>query len=183
MNREVGMMVQALIGFAVICFVVLMAFYALFFFLTRQKEGGKKQKKPNAFLGIINGFSPLDVFSLSLLTIRQFYYIWCMTQTETTIVFLAVLIVLGFTYNIMNRRFVNIIVDAANSCLLYVALLAKNIFYMYIVDVAATWHVVLFLGLLVTFSLIYAWYFYLRDIKNIADANVKRLHIENTKNK
>lgn len=178
MNHDLENMVQALLGFAIICFVVIMFFYACFYLLSKKKNVNLSK---HHFLGMLARFSPLEIFSLSLISIREIYFIWCLFQWKTTIVFLVALIIPGFLYNILNRKFINIIVDILNSGLLYVAIMAKNIFYVYTLEVAEMWHVILFIIMLIIFSLLYSLYFYFRNVKDIAGENMARLNKENKK--
>ena len=57
----------------------------------------------------------------------------------------------------------------------------KNIFYVYTLEVAEMWHVILFIIMLIIFSLLYSLYFYFRNVKDIAGENMARLNKENKK--
>ena len=92
------------------------------------------------------------------------------------IVYLIILFALGTIYNMLNRRFFNIIFDAINVLLLYAVIMLKNIFLGYLIDVAVVWHVVLFLVVLILFGIIYSLFMYFKDMKKIIESNQKRLY-------
>lgn len=181
MNRETTALVQSLISFSIISFLIII----IVFWITYRKAEKIKLDSDNwrwrRLVSILTGCSVLDVVSLSLLAIRQLYFIWCLFQWNNTWVYLIMLIIPGVLYNLLNRRFINLFVDLANSGLLYIALLSKNIFHSYIVNVAAPWHVILFLVLLMICSLLYSLFFYFKNVENITERNIRYLRKKNKK--
>lgn len=181
MNRDTLALVQSLLVFAVSSVSVLIVIYGIIQKAIKNVWIDASGKKHYRLVGVLARYDSLDILSLSLLTIRQFYFIWCLFQSKNSWVYLCVLVILGFLYNILSGRFVNLLVDFLNCCLLYVALFLKNVFYSYTVNVVAVWHVILFLILLIICSLLYSWFFYFKNIEDITERNIKRLRSKNKK--
>ena len=155
--------------------IIFVMFLIGFFYLIITRALKKKKNVKNyAILHVFTGFNSLEIVSISMLTVRELFYVWCFTQPKASLVFLIILIFVGLIFNAVNRRFVNMFIDILNSCLLYAVLMAKCIFFDYLVDVAVVWHVVVFLVFLIVFGVIYSLYFYFKDVKSIAiDSNIR----------
>ena len=64
MSRDLENLVQALLGFAIICFLVILFFYACFYLASKKKNVNFSK---HHLLGMLARFSPLEIFSLSLI--------------------------------------------------------------------------------------------------------------------
>lgn len=170
--KKLGPFVVSLLALAVISFFVMLVQYGLVKMVIKKK----KSIKGHSFLMAISSFDQIEIISFSIITIRELYYGWCLAQGETMVVYLIILFALGTIYNMLNRRFFNIIFDAINVLLLYAVIMLKNIFLGYLIDVAVVWHVVLFLVVLILFGIIYSLFMYFKDMKKIIEGNQKRLY-------
>ena len=176
MGRETVSLVQSLVVFVIISFFVIVGIFWLMNRGVEKIKMGSKMSKWQRFLRMLAGCGWQEILSLSLLTTRQFYFVWCLFQSSVSLTCLLILIAPGFIYNIINKRFVNLFVDLANCILLYAALWSKNVFYAYIINIAGLWHVILFLILLVVFSLLYSLFFYFKNVENILERNTKKIY-------
>lgn len=170
--KKLEPLVISLLVLVAIAFFVMVVQYALVKLVIKKK----KSIKGHSFLMAISSFNQLEILSFSIITVRELYYGWCLAQGETMIVYAIVMAVLGLCYNVLNRRFMNIIFDVINVALLYMVIFVKNIFYAYIIDVSPVWHVILFLIMVILFGMIYSLFMYFKDIKRIVGDNQKRLY-------
>lgn len=174
MKHELETLVQDLLEFSIVSFLVITVFCGILYLLVRHQTSSR-QKRHRNLLGLLAGFTPVEALSLSLLTIRQIYFIWILFHTKTSIIYLIILVIIGLIYNILNHRFANLFFDLLNCILLYFALFTKNIFHIYLTDISNTWHVVVFYVMLIVFAIIYSLYFYFRNLKVLAASNFSHL--------
>ena len=121
--------------------------------------------------GIFLGLTEKDVFSISILTVRYIFMYWCLISTNVEIIHLVLLILAGFIYSLINKRFFHAFFDALSSFLIYLALLSKNIFFQYLISILFDWRVLIIYILLVIFIILYSSYFFLKDVEYISKRN------------
>lgn len=157
----------------ILSFLVIVILIMIFskIFLRKYDTRGSKLKLYGLFLGL----TTKDVFSLSLLTIRYIFFIWCLYANDYTRIYediyFYILLVPNIFYDIINKKYLNIIGDVLNNVIIYFALFFKMILHNYLIDVDKIWYVALVYGVLIIFTMIYGSYFYFKDIDYLMKEN------------
>lgn len=166
--NEIANLFPFIVSFSVAIFFILLITYFLF---KKFNPKGRKLKIYGIFLGLSN----LNTISISLLGVRYIFFVYCLFQNDYVSIFEDVhfyfLLIPGILYNLLNKRYFNILLDSLNSVILYFVLFSKMIFHDYIFTVQSVWYVVLIYILLLIFTFIYGTYFMVKDVDYVLKKN------------
>lgn len=161
---SINNLIYFIIAFFIII-ILLSCFFAIFLKKNQLKKGNL------GLYGLFFGLSNKDIWSISILTVKYIFIIWCLTSNNINYVFLICLLIPGIIYNIMNKRLFNLFFDIISSFIMYFALISKMILMNYISEVAIEWYVVVILGFLYIFILLYNTYYFLKDMNFVLKKN------------
>lgn len=180
--------ISQLFYFIISFFIIIIVLGLLFKFILKKFNPNSNKIK---VYGLFIGLSNKDILSLSLITLRYIFIIWCIFDNNYVNIIedihFYILLLTSISYDLLNKRFFYIIFNVINNIIIYSVLYAKMIFYQYITMVDNVWYVLIILVLLNIFIAVYCTYFYVFDIKKIMKNNKyikkKTRGINNEKNK
>lgn len=133
------------------------------------------------YYGIFMDLKNTQIMSLTLITVKFVYIIYCLLNIGNTYLSLILIVILTILYNVHNIRIINIIFDIVNSVILYLIILSKDIFIDYILHVDVVWYAIVLYIISVIFGLVCAIYNYIKDILYILKKNKYIKAKENSK--
>ena len=166
--NEIAHLFPFIVTFSITVFLIIAL---TFLILKKFNPKGRKLK----IYGIFLGLTTMNTISISLLLVRYIFFIYCLFQNHYVSIFEDVhfyfLLIPGILYNLLNKRYFNILLDSLNSVILYFVLFSKMIFHDYIFTVQSVWYVVLIYILLLIFTFIYGTYFMVKDVDYVLKKN------------
>lgn len=124
--------------------------------------------------GVFVGLSNKEIISLAIATLRFIFILWCILVSKEMIsMFLVFLLVLCIIYHIINFSIIEMILDAFNSSLLYVSLLASNLLYNYITELNFNLPLLILSILLKVLVFVYSLYFFFKTVNELINKNRK----------
>ncbi len=153
-------------------FIILLVLVILFHFVLKNfNPYGKKIKIYGLFLGLGNK----EILSLSITTVHYVFFLWCLFANNFERIYqdiyFYILLFSSISFNLLNRRYLNIFTDIINTIIIYIALYTKMIFIEYLITIDILWYVILIVVLLMIFIIIYGSYLYIKDIEYLLKKN------------
>lgn len=132
------------------------------------KIDSKKIKTYGIFLGLDNN----NILSISILFTKLLFILYlALVPNKMIYLYLIILIFLAILYNVINKRYLNIVFDIINSFIIYYSLLIDKLLFKYLIDVSLVWYV-LVIGILVgIFIIVYSLYFFIVNSDYILKKN------------
>lgn len=162
---DIRYILNLLIKFLLFYVITILVIMIIVNIILSSSKDEKVINKKIGFYGLFMQMGDRDVLNLSIIILRYFFIIFSLFNSiSITSIHLYVLLLLTLIYSISSLSIKNLLLGVFSSIGVYIGLFLTKILTNYLIDVYYLWYVYYGRILLITFLLIYASFFFIKEI-------------------
>ena len=161
--------IHVILGFSVVFTIFVSFCFILSIFILRKRNEDKSLNTvKKRFFGLFMELDDFSIFALAVNFIWILFLVFCIFDfTNFDILYLYTLLFLSVLFGIFSKSIKNLIIIFGSSCALYFALYISRLLYSYLLEIRFVWYVLVGNILLILFILLYASYFFIRNMNDV----------------